>query len=481
MTLKKAPAPRSAAAQASAAQASRRRQEALGLLSALDCLRGLPAAELGRLIDLGAFRVFPAGATVFGQQRQAQFLFLVLQGSLQLRLRDRDGREVLMGFLSRGDCCGEGPLFGDFFRRMSALTQSDCQLLQIPLADLREALPTMPLLATALRQVYKRRLVDCTLARVPLLGQLLPVDRLTLAGQLCPAHFPRGGLIMEQGSPADSLYLIESGQVVVEQNGQTIASLGEGDFFGEIALLTSQPHRAAVRALTPTDLLILPGAQFHRLIAARPDLEEQLRAVVEQRIRNGAEMRGDSVRNRELVLAVNRGLLRATHLLVRTPALCPPDCRICVDACARRHGHPRLALNGTPIDSFDVLDACRQCSVGPECVEACPEDAIERTEEGTLRITDACTGCGACVSACPYGAVASVPIAAARPAGPLWSLLQRARRRLRPDLSIPLAPARPTHRAQKCDLCHGFADMACVSACPTGSLKLMAIEDVFPL
>lgn len=438
-----------------------------------------PPGELSRLIELSVFRAFARGATIFGKQKRDRFVYIVLRGSVQLHLRDKDGREVLMGVLGPGDCCGEGPLFGDFFRRMLAQAASECYLLQVPLAALRDALGMMPMLSAALRAVYKRRLVECTLARIPFLGQLPPAERIALVGSLKPSSFTRGSLLIRQGDPANALYLIESGQVIVEQDGQTVATLGEGDFFGEIALLTGQPHRASVRAMTPTDVLALPRADFHTLISTRPDLEASLRRVIDQRNRHNAAVHGDRARALGLTQAVGHGLLRGTHLLVRTPGLCPPGCRICEEACVGRHGHQRLRLNGTTVDGLDVLDACRQCSVGPECVEACPEGAFERTDEGVLIITDKCTGCGACVEACPYDAVASVPNDADPVgAGPLWSLLRQARARLRRREVIPLMQAQ---RADKCDLCHGYVDHACVSACPTGALRLVPVEEMFPL
>jgi Fe-S-cluster-containing hydrogenase component 2 len=286
-------------------------------------------------------------------------------------------------------------------------------------------------------------------------------------------------MLIAQGGPPDALYLIEHGQVVVEQNGQTVSTLGEGDFFGEMALLTSQPHRASVRAMTPTDVLALPAADFHELIRERPSLEAHLRSVIESRNRHNAAVHQDEARARDLTQAVGHGLLRATQLLVRTPDLCPPGCRICEEACLGRHGSQRLHLNGTSVEDLDVLDACRQCGVGPECVEACPEDAFERADSGTLLITNKCTGCGACVDACPYHAISCVPRdAAPTQFGPLWDLLRQARARLRRREIIPLVQAQ---RADKCDLCHGHADQACVSACPTGALRLVPIEEIFVL
>ncbi|MCS6880017.1 MAG: cyclic nucleotide-binding domain-containing protein [Oscillochloridaceae bacterium] len=467
-----------------------RREAAVQFLGSLDCLRGVPVNERARLLDLCVFRVYPVGATVLGQQKHSLFFFMVLSGTLQLRLRDKNGREVLMGILGRGDCCGEGPLFGDYFRQMSALAQSDCQLLQASLSELRGALDTLPRLAAALRQVYQRRLVECTLARVPLLGQLSPTERLALVGLLHPAHYARGSLILRQGSPADSLYLIESGQVAIEQAGQTIATLSEGDFFGEMALLTSRPHHTDVRALTPTDVLALPGAEFHRLLEHRPDLEVQLRAEVERRLKNGALMRNDSARARELQLVVTRGLLRGSHLFVRTPDLCPPGCRLCEEACLERHGQQRLHLNGVPLERpgngdaerLDVLDVCRQCSTGPECVEACPEDAFERLPDGTLLISDRCTGCGACMPACPYDAITIRPLPGLHPGGgPLGARLRRLIGLPRRHPLIPLHSGHSGQRADKCDHCHGFADRACLSRCPTGSLRIVPVEELFTL
>jgi CRP-like cAMP-binding protein/Fe-S-cluster-containing hydrogenase component 2 len=479
MAAKHASAQASAAAQSRIAWQAQRRQEALGFLGALDCLRGVPADELARLVEHGVFRAFAAGAIIFGQQKQVRFIFFVLRGTLQLRLRDKDGREVLMGILGPGDCCGEGPLFGDFFRRMSALATSGCYLLQVPIADLRDSLGATPTLAAALHQIYKRRMVESTLARIPLLSQLLPMERLALVGILRPTSFSRGSLLITQGGVADALYLIEHGQVVVEQHGQTVATLGEGDFFGEMALLTSQPHRASVRAMTPTDVLALPAADFHELIRDRPSLESHLRSVIESRNRHNAAVHEDEARARDLTQAVGHGLLRGTQLLVRTPGLCPPGCRICEEACIGRHGSQRLHLNGTLVDGLDVLDACRQCSVGPECVESCPEDAFERLDDGILLINAKCTGCGACIDACPYHAITSVSRdPAPAQSGPLWDLLRHARARMRRSEIIPLVQAQ---RADKCDLCHGHADQACVSACPTGALRLVPVEEMFAL
>jgi CRP-like cAMP-binding protein/Fe-S-cluster-containing hydrogenase component 2 len=463
-----------AALAAQAAHAAR--QEALG---ALDCMRSLPASEIDRLADLGTLRAFAPGAPIMTERRLGDFLYVVLRGTVSVTLHDRDGREVLLGVLDRGDCCGEGPLFGDFFRRATVYAERPCNMLQLPLDAVRELLPEAPHFAAVLRRIYRERLSHTTLGRVPLFNHLSHVDRTALCNLLRPSFPERGAEIVRQGTAGNALFLIESGQVVIEQNGQPIAHLTEGGFFGEMSLLEDKPHNATVRALTPTSLLALPADELRALLSRNAVLAERLKAVADARHSSGASAANSRDRARHLTLAVQHGMLRGTHMLVRTPELCPPGCRICEGACATRHGLSRLHINGTAVGKLDVLNACRQCRVGAECVEACPESALTWDDRGALIVNDKCTGCGKCVSACPYDAIAQPDVPDEPPGGPMWQLY-RAMRRLRHP-TIPLHDASATRRAAKCDLCHGHDDLACLTACPTGSLRLVPVEEIFPL
>jgi Fe-S-cluster-containing hydrogenase component 2 len=223
--------------------------------------------------------------------------------------------------------------------------------------------------------------------------------------------------------------------------------------------------------------LALPADEFSRLLKRQPALNAQLHEVVSQRRAANTSIRRDRERAIQLTAAVERGLLRGTHVLVRDPQLCQEGCTICEEACTTRHGHTRIHLNGVLLDGLDITDSCRQCRVGAECVEACPSDAIHWNGNGALLITEACTGCGACVPACPYDAVQIVRQDTTNES-PLWSLWNRIKRSTR--MTIPLEESGPQVRADKCDLCHGYDDLACVSACPTGALQLRPVEELFP-
>jgi CRP-like cAMP-binding protein len=78
------------------------------------------------------------------------------------------------------------------------------------------------------------------------------------------------------------MYLIASGRVEVASAAGNVR-LEEGDFFGEMALLSREPRSATVTALRATDLLILDADEFLRLVDRLPDVGTKVRAVASER------------------------------------------------------------------------------------------------------------------------------------------------------------------------------------------------------
>ena len=93
---------------------------------------------------------------------------------------------------------------------------------------------------------------------------------------------PAGTTIIRKGERGDAMYLIASGRVEVESANDKVV-LEEGDFFGEIALLSREPRSATVTALRPTDLLVLDADDFLRLVDRLPDIGAKVQAVAKER------------------------------------------------------------------------------------------------------------------------------------------------------------------------------------------------------
>jgi NADH dehydrogenase len=104
-----------------------------------------------------------------------------------------------------------------------------------------------------------------------------------------PGHYERGDVVFNEGDVGDSLFMILSGQVEVSKRfageQRVIGRLGPGEYFGEMALLGRHPRNATTRALTPLDVLVLPGSDFSALAESltefRREFEESARVRAE--------------------------------------------------------------------------------------------------------------------------------------------------------------------------------------------------------
>ena len=111
-----------------------------------------------------------------------------------------------------------------------------------------------------------------TLRRCALFAQVSDEALETCARSLRVRRFRRNETIFHQGDPGDSLYIIEFGAVKIVlpspegEEGAIIATLGRGDFFGELALLDGAPHSATAVAMEPAELLVMRREPFEQLI-----------------------------------------------------------------------------------------------------------------------------------------------------------------------------------------------------------------------
>jgi voltage-gated potassium channel len=143
-------------------------------------------------------------------------------------------------------------------------------------------------------EIHKREFVVnwSMLARVPLFAHLSAAEIAEIMDYLRAQAAAAGDVIVRRGEPAQAMYFISSGAVEVELPNQPV-ELGEGQFFGERALLHKSPRSATVRALRPTKLLLLDAADLHALMERHPALRQRIEAVDRERAAINAGMQGD--------------------------------------------------------------------------------------------------------------------------------------------------------------------------------------------
>jgi ATP-binding cassette subfamily B protein len=106
----------------------------------------------------------------------------------------------------------------------------------------------------------------------------------TVAAQLAHEHFADEEDLVRQGEPGESLYILRSGvaDVLVDDGhgARRVNVVKEGDYFGELALLTGRPRSATVRANGPVEVLTLERSVFLDLVQSEPSLRERLSQLV---------------------------------------------------------------------------------------------------------------------------------------------------------------------------------------------------------
>jgi small-conductance mechanosensitive channel/CRP-like cAMP-binding protein len=119
--------------------------------------------------------------------------------------------------------------------------------------------------------------------------RILAESELTeLAKHLTHAPFVEGDVITRQGAVAHWLYLIAKGQADVWIAGSKgaralVATLSDGQVFGEMGMMTGEPRRATVIAKTAVDCYRLDKAGFSLILSARPDLAAEMSRVLVER------------------------------------------------------------------------------------------------------------------------------------------------------------------------------------------------------
>lgn len=94
---------------------------------------------------------------------------------------------------------------------------------------------------------------------------------------------PAGKILVREGQRGDTMYIIRRGTVEVLKDFQVVASLHEGEIFGEMALVLSEPRSATVRTQTTAQLYKLNKLAFESVVQAYPEVYERLKKMAEAR------------------------------------------------------------------------------------------------------------------------------------------------------------------------------------------------------
>lgn len=121
------------------------------------------------------------------------------------------------------------------------------------------------------------------LKTVPLFQSLSQDEHLSILYHINMQFYPAHYGLFKKGDLGESMFIIKSGAVRLTDEKGEIATLNEGDFFGEMALIESAPRMASAETLSDCEIFILKKEDFAPLLHDNPAIAQKIQAAYESR------------------------------------------------------------------------------------------------------------------------------------------------------------------------------------------------------
>jgi uncharacterized protein (TIGR00661 family) len=136
---------------------------------------------------------------------------------------------------------------------------------------------------TAMKLFTQDKKVD-SLRRAPLFAGLSRKELAQLARLADDVEVPAGTVLCKEGDRGREFFVLMEGKVDVARKGRRVATLGAGDFVGEISLLEPTPRTATVTAKTPLRFFVLTAREFRHLVDENPSVERKVLRALARRV-----------------------------------------------------------------------------------------------------------------------------------------------------------------------------------------------------
>ncbi|MCC6752325.1 MAG: cyclic nucleotide-binding domain-containing protein [Deltaproteobacteria bacterium] len=230
-------------------------------------------ALLGRLER----RVYAEGSLVLVEGTPGDSLFLVATGALRVTKQDADGSTVELGRLAPGAIFGEFGVLTDQRRHATVTCVEEAELLELTRPVLAELVRAHPAVGETVEALYEERVLQMVMNTSSLFRAVCPEERDEVVGLFCGERFPPDATVVAEGQPVGAFYVVLLGELAVTCRGDDgqvheLGVLREGDYFGEMSLITGREAGASVRTRCVTDLLKLGAGDFYDLAARHPEV-----------------------------------------------------------------------------------------------------------------------------------------------------------------------------------------------------------------
>ncbi|MBI5190559.1 MAG: cyclic nucleotide-binding domain-containing protein [Nitrospirae bacterium] len=211
------------------------------------------------------------GTKLIRQGSPPDYFYFVEKGELEVTKRNRFGQEAKLQVLSRGQGFGETALITCSHRTCSVTTRTGSTLLRLGKKDFERIVVMDSAFKSMQVEAAGAHSSNGNIKLYQPFALLEPEKMLSLADRLVEERYALGDDIVRQGDPPGSYYIIKSGRVDVLKAVKggapvRVATLGEGESFGEEGIIREQGRNATVRASEDTVVLALDRKDFNKIL-----------------------------------------------------------------------------------------------------------------------------------------------------------------------------------------------------------------------
>jgi CRP/FNR family transcriptional regulator, cyclic AMP receptor protein len=128
--------------------------------------------------------------------------------------------------------------------------------------------------------------IDETMARIPIFSECSKKQLKEISGLLTSIRVKAGEVLAEQGKSGHDFMIIEQGRATVKRDGADIGTLGQGDFFGELAMIADVPRTATVVADDDMIVWVLGHSEFSSLLRGNASIAMSVLVSAVKRLYN---------------------------------------------------------------------------------------------------------------------------------------------------------------------------------------------------
>jgi len=267
----------------------------VGLALDIPLFSELPQPALMALFNHCPLRRFAPGMPVINQGERGNSFFIICSGEVRVS-RVQGAERIELAVLKEGEFFGEMALLsGEPRSACVEALEPDTQVLEISAPALAELSKKFPQVSSALWRFYRQRLLSNVMASSALFRPFALEDRQQLIRCFQAVDVAPGTVVVAQNQMSEGLFVVLVGHLEVLRDGKKLATLKEGDLFGEISLLTKAPATARVVAVERSALLKLPANEFNTLISTHPQVLELLSRLMDERMHGAEEFSFESL------------------------------------------------------------------------------------------------------------------------------------------------------------------------------------------